>query len=126
MPHRVDAAGTMRRRYAMKKTGKGTKKTSTAKAAKGTDAPKAAKERKPKKVSALDAAAHVLAKSDRPMAAQELIVAMAEQELWKSPSGKTPHATLYSAIIREIGTKGKDARFKKVERGLFTISEGSK
>jgi hypothetical protein len=26
-------------------------------------------------------------------------------------------ATLYSAMIRDINTNGKDARFKKVERG---------
>ena len=39
--------------------------------------------------------------------------------LWSSPAGKTPDATLYSAVIREIGAKGKDARFKKTARGRF-------
>jgi len=39
-----------------------------------------------------------------------------------SPSGQTPAATLYSAILREIKTKGKDARFKKSDRGLFVIN----
>ena len=38
---------------------------------------------------------------------------------WKSPGGKTPHATVYSAIIREIGTKGAEARFRRTERGKF-------
>lgn len=38
------------------------------------------------------------------------------------PGGKTPHATLYSAILREIATKGNEARFKKTERGHFTIN----
>lgn len=75
--------------------------------------------KKAKRVSALDAAAQVLAKAGKPMRAQELIAAMAEQGLWKSPVGKTPHATLYSAITREIATKGKGARFKKTERGTF-------
>ena len=75
-----------------------------------------------KKLSALDAAAHVLAKNGKPMTAQELILSMAEKNLWASPGGKTPHATLYAAMIREIGSKGKDARFRKVERGLFTIN----
>ncbi len=42
-----------------------------------------------------------------------------EQGLWTSPGGKTPHASLYAAIIREISAKGKDARFAKKERGLF-------
>ena len=36
-----------------------------------------------------------------------------------SPGGKTPHATLYSAIIREIAWKGKEARVLKTERGKF-------
>jgi hypothetical protein len=36
-----------------------------------------------------------------------------------SPGGKTPHATLYSAIIREISLKGKESRFVKKERGKF-------
>jgi len=40
---------------------------------------------------------------------------------WKT-NGKTPHATLYSAIIREIATKGSEARFKKADRGLFAAS----
>jgi len=36
-----------------------------------------------------------------------------------SPSGRTPAATLYSAVLREINTKGTDARFVKTERGKF-------
>ena len=73
----------------------------------------------------MDAAAQVLAKSDKPIGAQEMSTPMAEKGVW-SPGGKTPHATLYAAMVREIGTNGKDARFKKVERGLFTLNEGSK
>ena len=76
---------------------------------------------KPKRVSALDAAAQVLAKAEKPMRAQELIAAMAEQGLWSSPAGKTPHATLYAAMLREITAKGKEARFTKVDRGLFAV-----
>lgn len=45
---------------------------------------------------------------------------MAKRKLWKSPGGKTPHATLYAAIITEINNKGKDARFKKTGPGRFT------
>ncbi len=77
---------------------------------------------KPKRVSALDAAAQVLAKADKPMQAKELIAAMAEQGLWSSPVGKTPHATLYAALLREIARKGDAARFQKVDRGLFAIN----
>ena len=84
---------------------------------------KAGGEQKPKRVSALDAAAQVLAKAEKPMRAQELIAAMAEQGLWSSPAGKTPHATLYAAILREIAAKGDAARFKKVDRGLFAFNK---
>jgi hypothetical protein len=60
-----------------------------------------------------------LAASKEPMNAKELIDARAAKKLWTSPGGKTPHATVYSAILREIGTKGKEARFKKSDRGHF-------
>jgi hypothetical protein len=80
---------------------------------------KNAKEPKAKKVSAIDAAAQVLAASKEPMTAKEMIEAMAAKSLWTSPGGKTPWATLYSAIIREIGLKGKESRFVKTERGKF-------
>ena len=74
---------------------------------------------KSKKLSALDAAAQVLAASKAPMNAKQMVDAMAVKGLWTSPGGKTPHATLYSAILREIGAKGKEARFKKSDRGHF-------
>jgi hypothetical protein len=77
---------------------------------------------KEKKTSALDAAARVLGESKEPMNCQELIKAMADKGYWTSPGGQTPAATLYSAIKREIDKKGKDARFKKTERGKFTVT----
>ena len=55
------------------------------------------------------------------MNCQEMIKAMADKRYWTSPGGQTPHATLYSAILREINVKGKDARFKKTERGKFVL-----
>jgi hypothetical protein len=75
-------------------------------------------------VSCLDAAAIVLAASDKPMRAVEMIAAIQAKKLWASPEGKTPEATLYAAIIREIAAKGKVARFRKVERGLFAAGKG--
>jgi len=84
-----------------------------------TKAPKMAREPKPKRISALDAAAQVLAASEVPMRAKEMIAAMEAKKLWTSPGGKTPEATLYAAIIREIAAKGDKARFKKHERGVF-------
>lgn len=83
-------------------------------------AKRAKAEAKPKKMSGLDAAAKVLEESGQPMNAKEMIEAVEAKGYWKSPGGKTPHATLYSAIIREIATKGAEARFRKAERGKFT------
>ena len=83
--------------------------------------PKAKKEPKPKKPSALDAAAKVLGEAGAPMNCQEMIQAMADKGYWTSPGGQTPHATLYSAILREINVKGKEARFVKTERGKFAL-----
>jgi hypothetical protein len=44
---------------------------------------------------------------------------MSEKGYWSSPGGKTPHATLYSAILREISAKGELSRFVKTDRGRF-------
>lgn len=73
-------------------------------------------------LSAIDAAAKVLAEFRLPMNCKQLIEAMATKGYWTSPGGKTPHATLYSAILREIAAKGDDARFRKTERGHFTVN----
>jgi hypothetical protein len=78
--------------------------------------------KKPKRVSALDAAAQVLKETNKPMRATELIEAMAERNLWKSPGGKTPHATLYAAMVREARDKGDASRFAKVDRGMFAFN----
>jgi vancomycin resistance protein YoaR len=83
---------------------------------------KATKPAKEKKPSALDAAAKVLAEANEPMTTPALIEAMAAKKYWTSPNGQTPAATLYAAICREIGKKGKDARFKKTGRGTFALA----
>lgn len=86
-------------------------------------AAKPAQEPKAKKVSALDAAAQVLAaKPGHAMKCPELVAEMEKQGLWTSPGGKTPAATLYSAIITEIKKKGEKARFKKVDAGSFVAA----
>lgn len=84
-----------------------------------TKAAKPPKQPKSKRVSALDAAATVLRESKDPMNTGDLIKVMAEKKLWTSPNGATPEQTLYAALVREIGAKGKASRFTKVERGLF-------
>ncbi len=77
------------------------------------------KEPKEKRLSGLDAAAKVLAEAGQPMTAKEMVEAAEAKGYWKSPGGKTPHATVYSAIIREIAAKGSESRFRKTERGKF-------
>ncbi len=103
-----------------------TKKTKSAKAPKAKVAtPKAPKAKAAKadgKLSCIDAAAKVLADAKEPMTTKAMVEAMASKGLWSSPNGQTPAATLYSAILREIKTKGKEARFKKSDRGLFGLA----
>jgi hypothetical protein len=74
------------------------------------------------RLSALDAAAQVLAEADKPMRAVEMVEVMQAKGLWTSPGGKTPEATLYAGIIREIAAKGEKARFRKTDRGMFTAA----
>ena len=90
--------------------------------AKKAEATKAKAEPKPKKMSALDAAAKVLAEQGKPMNCHELIDEMSRKNYWTSPNGATPQATLYAAMMREVKTKGKDARFVKTERGKFAAN----
>ncbi|TWU40184.1 hypothetical protein Q31b_35290 [Novipirellula aureliae] len=72
-----------------------------------------------KKLSCVKAALKVLTDSGEPMNSQEMITAMVDAGLWESPGGKTPHATLYSAILRDM-KRGDESRFVKTERGRFT------
>ena len=101
-----------------KTTSKPTKKPAPNAVTAATKKPAKPTPRKGKKPSGLDLAAKVLADASEPLAAKtiaERVIAAG----WQT-SGKTPHATLYAAMMREIQSKGKDARFVKVERGRFT------
>jgi len=75
-----------------------------------------------KKTSGLDAAAKVLSLATVPLNVQTVVERSIDKGLWKT-KGKTPTATIYAAIIREIEKKGKEARFYKVARGLFTAND---
>jgi hypothetical protein len=75
-----------------------------------------------KKLSAIAAAARVLAESKKPMSSAELIAAMTAKGYWTSPAGKTPEATLSAAIQREIGLKKDQARFKKTAPGRYALA----
>lgn len=74
-----------------------------------------------KRMGALDAAVRVLRETKKPMKAKEIVEAILSKGYW-STGGKTPWATLYASIIREIAGKGKDARFKKTGRGTFALA----
>ncbi len=76
----------------------------------------------PPKLSAVAAAAKVLAETGRAMTCKELIATMAAQGYWTSPVGKTPEATLYAALAREIKLKKDQARFRKSGRGTFALA----
>ena len=75
-----------------------------------------------KRPSGLDAAAKILAEGGVSLNAKEMVERMLAKGLWKT-NGKTPAATIYAAIIREIATKGDASRFCKVERGKFTLAK---
>ena len=109
---------TTRKKAAKPATPKTTKaKTRTAKPAPAADAEKA-----PKKLGQLDAAVKVLGEAEEPLNCKAIMEAMVAKGYWKSPGGKTPEATLASSIMREISKKGHGSRFKKVDRGLFTLT----
>jgi hypothetical protein len=75
-----------------------------------------------KRMSCLDAAAKLLTETGQPMTCQELIAAMAAKGYWTSPAGKTPQATLYAGIVREMRTKKERARFRKMAPGRFALA----
>ncbi len=89
-------------------------KTASAKTA---PAKKATAKRSSSRPSGLDLAAKVLAEAGEPLGAKDIAKRVIAAG-WAT-SGKTPHATLYAAIAREITVKGSDSRFAKTGRGLF-------
>jgi hypothetical protein len=102
-----------------------TKNTTTKKAPKPTAkkaSMKKAEKSAEKKLSQIEAAAKVLANAKEPMNCKAMVEAMQDKGLWNSPGGKTPEATLYASIIREIANRGKESRFKKADRGAFVLA----
>jgi hypothetical protein len=95
-----------------------TAKVSKAQKTQATRTPQAGSQR----LSALDAAAKVLAECGQPMRCTELIAAMTAKGYWTSPAGKTPANTLYAALLRELRTKQGQARFRKTQRGKFGLA----
>jgi hypothetical protein len=100
-----------------------TKTTKKAGATKAKSGKKAKPEAGEKKLSALAAAAKVLGEKGTAMTCQELVGVMAAKGYWSSPGGKTPAATLYAGIIKEIETRGVESRFKKTAPGRFAAKD---
>jgi len=71
-------------------------------------------------MSGLDAAAKVLAEAGEPLGCKTIVERAIEKGYWKT-GGKTPAATVYAAILREIQKKGDASRFAKADRGMFTL-----
>jgi len=86
---------------------------------------KAAKPKGQRKPGILTLAADVLKDAKAPMDCKAIVEKVLAKGLWQT-KGKTPAATLYAAVIREIATKGKDARFHKTDRGMFELSAAAK
>ena len=73
-------------------------------------------------MSGLDAAAKVLGEAGDPLNCPAIIAAVFKAGYWTS-NGKTPAATIHTAIITEIAKKGDKSRFEKVGRGLFSVKK---
>jgi hypothetical protein len=93
---------------------------------KASDASAKSKVTAVQKLSALDAAAQVLATSKEPLTCKELIERMQAEGLWTTTRGQTPDATLNASLHREIKLKGNASRFAKIARGKFTLSSRPK
>lgn len=70
--------------------------------------------------SGLNAAFRVLLEAGRPLKVNAIVGTALAKGYWKT-NGKTPAATIYSSIIREIAVKKGQSRFKKTGRGLFAV-----
>jgi hypothetical protein len=84
---------------------------------------KKAKDPSEKQLTLLDAAVKVLGVAGEPMTCLEMIEAISKAKLWSSPNGRTPAATLYSAILRSIEQQGKLSPFTKTGPGKFGLAK---
>ncbi len=116
----------MARKQSKKQGSKVAKKTRKPAAKKMAPKPKApgkpARKHAGDKMGGLDAAAQVLAEAGEPLDTKTMVARMLDKGLWQT-KGKTPAATIYAAIIREIAKKGDASRFCKVDRGKFALAK---
>lgn len=87
--------------------------------AEAAETPQAAPSRtKSRGASLLDLASAAMVENGGQMKCGEIIECVKATGKW-SCEGKTPAATLHSALMREIKTKGEQSRFEKFCRGHF-------
>ncbi|OHB50496.1 MAG: hypothetical protein A2Y10_18025 [Planctomycetes bacterium GWF2_41_51] len=73
-------------------------------------------------ISGLSGAVQILQEAGQPLNCREMVKRMLDKGLWKT-DGKTPSATLHSAISTEIKKKGAESRFRKTGRGKFEFAK---
>jgi hypothetical protein len=98
-----------------------TKPKSKGKTPKAEKTAKTPKEKPARKPSLLDHAVAILKNAKEPLSCKEITEQVMKSTDWTT-NGKTPWATLYSAIIREIAEKKAESRFKKMDRGMFSFN----
>jgi hypothetical protein len=67
----------------------------------------------------------ILIEKHRPMSTGEMMIGITAASYWQS-GGKTPAATIYAAIVREMQVRGENARFRKVGPCLFEAASEAK
>ena len=97
-------------------------KTEAGKAEQPKAAPAKAADAPRPKLSLLKAAVAVLEETDEALNTKQMIEQAKARGLWTPGEGKTPEQTLYSAIAREIKSKGENSRFKLVTKGHFKLA----
>jgi hypothetical protein len=97
-------------------------------AKKSGKADKPPKERKPAapRKSLASAAVLVLAHAKEPMNTKAIVEAATAGGWYEPGKGKTPHATLYSCMLREARDDGDKTRFRKAKRGMWELTDAGK
>ena len=88
-------------------------------------APATTSEVKEKKMGLVSATIQILKDgANAPMNVREMVEQVTAKGLW-SPArgGKTPAASLYASIFREIKQKGEASRFTQTDRGKFALKQ---
>ena len=74
--------------------------------------------------TALEATYKVLKEAETPLHYEEITRRVLESGLWQT-RGKTPGATVNARLAVDIKRHGPASRFRRVGRGIFTVSEAS-